>query len=184
MAQLVGRAAGRTGRHGGRGDQHGRRRVGQRLGAERLIERDHDVERRELSINPTDETAELAAMYDADEVARQARRAAADVMRRPEEALGGACPRRARRRSGQPRFAWRAAASSLVCFLFGALLPVMPWLSRRPAGARVGVRRDRRGRRRRRRCVIGRFADRPSPLVLRQVLIVLGACAITYATAS
>ena len=72
--------------------------------------------------------------------------------------------------------------SSLICFLFGALLPVVPWLfdvsGTAPtivsvviaviAAAAVGA-------------IIGRSAARPIPrTVLRQVLIVLGACAVTY----
>ena len=73
--------------------------------------------------------------------------------------------------------------SSLVCFLFGALLPVVPWLwsasGTAPtvasvvigvvAAAAVGA-------------VIGRLADRSIlRSIVRQVLIVLGACAVTYA---
>ena len=89
--------------------------------------------------------------------------------------------------SASTRTAWphraRAAASSLVCFLFGALLPVLPWLSSASgtaptvasvviavvAAAAVGA-------------LIGRLADRSiARSIVRQVLIVLGACAITYA---
>ena len=68
-------------------------------------------------------------MYEADGMSPEhARRAAADVMRRPEEAL--AVHARAELGVDPDSLAspWRAAASSLVCFLFGALLPVLPWL--------------------------------------------------------
>ena len=101
-------------------------------------------------------------MYEADGMAPEhARRAAADVMRRPEEALAV----HARAELGVDPASWRRrrrpALSSLVCFLFGALLPVIPWLwsaSGHGADGRLG--RHRRRRRGRRRGVIGRLAER------------------------
>jgi len=149
-----------------------------------LIRREIEVERRELERHPTAETAELATMYEAHGMApEQARRAAADVMRRPDEALivhareelgvdpeGLASP-------GQ------AAVLSLVCFLFGALLPVVPWFASATGTAPtvlsvlIGVLAA---------AVVGgliaRYAERPLlPAMLRQIVIVLGACAVTYA---
>ena len=149
-----------------------------------LVGRELEIERRELQHHPTAETEELAGMYEADGMSPEhARRAAADVMRRPEEALAV----HARAELGVDPDSlpspWRAAASSLVCFLFGALLPVLPWLASASgtaptvtsvvigvvAAAAVGA-------------LIGRFADRSiARSIVRQVLIVLGACAITYA---
>jgi vacuolar iron transporter family protein len=149
-----------------------------------LIERELNVERRELRMNPADETEELAAMYVADGMdPERARLAAADVMRQPDDALAvhartelGIDPERL----ASPAV---AAGSSLICFLFGALLPVLPWLfdvtGTAPtiasvviavvAAAAVGA-------------IIGRSAARSVwRSVLRQVLIVLGACAVTYA---
>ncbi len=149
-----------------------------------LIEREVRIERRELELHPAAETDELAEMYQADGMdADRARLAAADVMRSPAEALTvharaelGVDPDRL----PSPAV---AAGSSLVCFLFGALLPVVPWLfpvsGTAPtvlsiviavlAAAAVGA-------------IIGRSAARPIPRsVARQVLIVLGACAVTYA---
>jgi vacuolar iron transporter family protein len=149
-----------------------------------LIERELNVERRELRMNPADETEELAAMYVADGMdPERARLAAADVMRKPDDALAvhartelGVDPERL----ASPAV---AAGSSLICFLFGALLPVLPWLfdvtGTAPtiasvviaviAAAGVGA-------------IIGRSAARSiARSVLRQVLIVLGACAVTYA---
>ena len=53
-----------------------------------LIERELDVERRELKHNPEFETAELAAMYESHGMdAGRAARAAAEVMREPATAL-------------------------------------------------------------------------------------------------
>jgi VIT1/CCC1 family predicted Fe2+/Mn2+ transporter len=148
-----------------------------------LIERELAVERRELERHPAAETAELAGMYEAHGMAPdQARLAAADVMRRPDDALivhareelgvdpeGMASP-------------WQAAALSLVCFLLGALAPVVPWLGTATGTAptmvsiAIGVVMA---------AVVGAliagFAERPMiRSIARQVLIVLGACAITY----
>jgi VIT1/CCC1 family predicted Fe2+/Mn2+ transporter len=149
-----------------------------------LIHRELDVERRELERHPVAETAELAGMYEAHGMTPdQARRAASDVMRQPDEALivhareelgvdpeGLASP-------------WKAAALSLVCFLVGALAPVIPWLGEATGTAPtmvsiaigvvlagvVGA-------------VIAGFAERPIVRsIVRQVLIVLGACGVTYA---
>jgi len=149
-----------------------------------LIERELNVERRELRMNPADETEELAAMYVADGMdPERARLAAADVMRRPDDAL--AVHARTELGVDPDRLASPAVAagSSLICFLFGALLPVLPWLfdvtGMAPtiasiviaviAAAAVGA-------------IIGRSAARSiARSVLRQVLIVLGACAVTYA---
>jgi vacuolar iron transporter family protein len=148
-----------------------------------LIHRELEVERRELERHPMAETAELAGMYEAHGMAPdQARLAAADVMRRPAEALivhareelgvdpeGLASP-------------WHAAALSLVCFLLGALTPVVPWLGSATGTAptlmsiAIGVVMA---------AVVGAliagFAERPMiRSIARQMLIVLGACAITY----
>jgi VIT1/CCC1 family predicted Fe2+/Mn2+ transporter len=149
-----------------------------------LIERELDIERRELAHNPTAETEELAGMYEADGMSPEhARRAAADVMRRPEEALAVHARAELGVDPGRLASPLRAASSSLVCFLFGALLPVLPWLwsatGTAPtvasivigvvAAAAVGA-------------LIGRLAGRSIPRsIVRQVAIVLGACAITYA---
>lgn len=148
-----------------------------------LIERELEIERRELRVNPAAETAELADMYVSDGMTRDdAERVATDVMREPETALVvharaelGVDPR-------QLASPVRAAISSLAAFLFGALLPVVPWLfgadGAVPAtlsvaigvvtAALVGAS-------------IGRLAARPvARSALRQVLIVLVACGVTY----
>ena len=113
----------------------------------------------------------------------RARLAAADVMRSPADAL--AVHARAELGVDPARLPSPAVAagSSLVCFLFGALLPVVPWLfpvsGTAPtvlsvviaviAAAAVGA-------------IIGRSAARSVPRSMaRQVFIVLGACAVTYA---
>jgi VIT1/CCC1 family predicted Fe2+/Mn2+ transporter len=148
-----------------------------------LIHRELEVERRELERHPMAETVELAGMYESHGMApEQARRAAAEVMRQPDEALVV----HAREELGvDPEglaSPWQAAALSLVCFLLGALAPVTPWLGSATGTAPtllsiaigvlvagvVGA-------------LIAGFAERPMiRSIARQVLIVLGACAVTY----
>jgi VIT1/CCC1 family predicted Fe2+/Mn2+ transporter len=148
-----------------------------------MVEREVSVERRELARNTAAETAELAAMYEDHGIAPATARAAAeDVMASPETALRV----HAREELGVDPHdlpsAFQAAAISLVCFLFGALLPVIPWFTGASgfapaavslsigvvAAAFVGA-------------AIGRFAERSIPKsIIRQVVIVLVACAVTY----
>jgi len=148
-----------------------------------LIEREVAIERRELRVNAAAETEELAEMYVADGMSPEdATRAAADVMREPETALVV----HARAELGvDPRTLaspLQAAVSSIIAFVVGALLPVLPWLFGASgalptllsvaigvvAAAFVGAS-------------IGRLAARsPWRSALRQVLIVLVACGVTY----
>ncbi len=152
-----------------------------------LIERELEVERRELTHNPIAETEELAQIYASHGMdPARARRAAADVMRTPDEALAV----HAREELGVDPDAlsspWRAAALSLVCFLFGAFLPLIPGLtvsegaaddSRTIASVVIGVLTAAAVG-----VIIGRSTERSVVrAVVRQVLIVLGACAVTYA---
>ena len=148
-----------------------------------LIERELTIERRELVNNPAAETAELAKMYEADGMLPEhARRAAADVMRRPEDALAVHARAELGIDPAKLPSPLRAAVSSIVAFMFGALLPVVPWIGGATgtapgvmsvvigvvAAAIVGA-------------AIGRFGARPVAWTsLRQVLIVLVACSITY----
>jgi VIT1/CCC1 family predicted Fe2+/Mn2+ transporter len=147
-----------------------------------LIEREVAIERRELSVNADAETAELAAMYVADGMSRDdAERAASDVMREPELALVvharaelGIDPRKL----ASPL---QAALSSMVAFLVGALLPVIPWLVGAEGGwptaasVAIGVVAA---------AIVGSFIGRLAARsvlrsALRQVLIVLVACGVT-----
>lgn len=150
-----------------------------------LIEREIAVERRELEHNTQAETDELAAMYEGHGMSpRRAAAAAAEVMMTPESALAvhtreelGVNPDEL----GQPL---GAAAMSFVCFLVGALLPVVPWLDDAwmsttsaavwsavlgvVAAAIVGY-------------LVGRFAERNVwKRVARQVAIMIIACTATF----
>lgn len=149
-----------------------------------LIERELAVERRELRHNAVEETAELAAMYTAHGMEPAlAKEAAADVMREPDTALVVHAREELGVDPDELASPWQAAVLSLVCFLVGALLPVLPWLfdtsgtAPTLASVVIGVAGA---------VVVGgvvaRFAERPIGWsILRQVAIVLGACAITYA---
>lgn len=147
-----------------------------------MVFRELAVERRELVGNPASETAELAAMYEGHGMTRQiALDAANDVMRVPEAALVvhareelGVDPDDL----GSP---WSAAGLSLLCFLVGAMLPVIPWFAGSGNAAKllsiligvvsaaaVGL-------------MIGKFAERKMLWsAARQVLILLVACGATY----
>jgi VIT1/CCC1 family predicted Fe2+/Mn2+ transporter len=147
-----------------------------------LVYRELGVERRELEHNTASEQAELAAIYEGHGMSRQtALNAAADVMREPEAALAvhvreelGVDPNEL----GSP---WSAAGLSLVCFIVGALLPVIPWFTGSGNGAKVAsiaigvVAAAVVG------LMIGKFAERRLLWSsTRQVLILLVACGATY----
>ena len=77
--------------------------------------------------------------------------------------------------------AWKAAVLSLVCFIFGALLPVIPWYIGSGNGAKAAsviigvVAAALVG------AVIGRSAEKKVWWSsLRQVLILIVACGVTY----
>ena len=150
-----------------------------------MVYRELAVERRELVHNTVGETAELARMYEGHGMTRQiALDAAADVMRTPEAALHvhvreelGVDPNEL----GSP---WSAAGLSLVCFLVGAILPVVPWFAGGGNGAKVAsiligvVAAALVG------LAIGKFAERRIAWSMtRQVLILLVACGVTYLVA-
>ena len=148
-----------------------------------LIQREVAVERHELASNTVAETAELASMYEDHGISPGTARAAAeDVMASPEMALRVHTREELGVDPHDLPSAFKAAAISLVCFLFGALLPVIPWFTGASglapaaitvsigvvAAAFVGA-------------AIGRFAERSIPKsIVRQIVIVLVACAVTY----
>ncbi len=147
-----------------------------------LIKREFEVEKREHIHNREHETEELAEHYmeqglDAD----LATLVAEKVMANPETALEvhtrqelGVDPHQL------PSPFW-AAGLSFICFMFGAVLPIIPWFLTSGvaaavisvsvgviAAAVVGA-------------LIGRFAERSIPAsIIRQVGIVLVACAVTF----
>lgn len=93
-----------------------------------LILRELEIERREHRVNTEAETAELAAMYQGHGMSpEQALASAREVMRSPEDALLV----HAREEFGVDPTdlpsPWWAAALSMLCFLLGAAVPVIPW---------------------------------------------------------
>lgn len=147
-----------------------------------LISRELEVERRELLHHPEHETEELAEVYESHGMEpEQALIAATSVMRHPEMALLV----HARNEFGvDPQelpSPWWTALSSFICFVFGAVMPIVPWfitdgftaglasvlIGVVAAGAVGGL--------------IGGFAERSLPwAITRQILIVLGACTVTF----
>ena len=147
-----------------------------------LIHRELLVERRELVINSIAEQAELAAMYEGHGMApATAAQAAAEVMRSPEAALAVHAREEFGMDPDELPVAIQAALLSFVCFLVGALLPVLPWLtgsgtSAKWASVLIGVVvAAGLG------TAVGKFAERNKVAsAVRQVAILLGACAVTY----
>ncbi|MBJ7487876.1 MAG: VIT1/CCC1 transporter family protein [Ilumatobacteraceae bacterium] len=147
-----------------------------------LIQREVEMERREIVNNPEFETLELAAFYEGHGMSKeQAASAAQEVMSKPELALIV----HAREEFGidvddlaSPP---RVAAVSFICFIVGALLPVLPWYIGSGAAAKtasvligVFVAAIVGG-------FIGKSAERSiARTSLRQVLILLVACGVTY----
>ncbi len=148
-----------------------------------LVEREVAVERRELAGNTEAETAELAAMYEGHGISPDTARAAAeDVMASPDTALRVHAREEMGIDPADLPSPVAAAAVSLVCFLFGALLPVIPWFTGAtgfaPGAVSIGIGVVAAGFV---GAAIGRFAERSIPKsVLRQIGIVLVACAVTY----
>jgi VIT1/CCC1 family predicted Fe2+/Mn2+ transporter len=147
-----------------------------------LIEREIAIERRELVHNVEHETEELAALYEAHGMGTERAVAAAhEVMQQPERALAVHTREELGVDPDSLQSAMWAAGLSLVCFLFGALLPVVPWFVGGGGGAAwaslaIGVvAAGAVGG------LVAGFAERRVVAgVVRQVLIVLVACGITY----
>lgn len=147
-----------------------------------LITREVEIERRELHIHTAAETAELAQIYESHGIeAQRAAAAAADVMRDPDSALTVHVREELGIDPGVLPSAMAAAMLSLVCFIFGALLPVVPWYIGSGNAAKIAsvgigiVAASIVGG------LIGRSAERSiTRSSVRQVLILLAACGITY----
>jgi vacuolar iron transporter family protein len=93
-----------------------------------LLQRELDIERRELERHPEAETRELAAVYrlrGVDEA--DARRLAEAVMKDPEIALEVHAREELGLRPGKTGNPWQAAGSSFVTFSIGAVIPLLPW---------------------------------------------------------
>jgi VIT1/CCC1 family predicted Fe2+/Mn2+ transporter len=151
-----------------------------------LISREVDVERREITRNAKAETTELAHMYERHGMTKAtAVQAAHEVMEHTERAVNVHAREELGVDPADLANPWRAAGVSMLCFLFGALLPVLPWLgwfgNADGNGAKVAsviigvVAAGVVG------ALIGRYAERSRLWsAARQVLILLVACAATF----
>jgi VIT1/CCC1 family predicted Fe2+/Mn2+ transporter len=151
-----------------------------------LVQREMALELRELKHNASAETSELAGIYRSHGMSpAQAAASAAEVMRDPERAVMV----HAREEFGlDPAHLPNpvsVAVTSLVSFLIGALLPVVPWMVDGGNGARIAsiaigvVTAALAGG------TIARQSERPMVFGgVRQVLILLLAVGVTYAIGS
>ncbi len=147
-----------------------------------LIERELTIERRELEHNREHETEELAAIYEEHGMSTEhAVEAAEQVMRRPDVALAVHAREELGVDPGDLPSANAAALLSFVCFVFGAVLPLVPWYIGSGNGAALAslsigvVAAGAVGG------IVARFAERAIWFgVVRQIGIVLVACGVTY----
>ena len=76
---------------------------------------------------------------------------------------------------------WMAAVLSLISFLVGAVLPIIPWYITSGTAATVAALTIGVAAAAAVGAAVGRFAERPIVWsATRQVLIVLGACLVTW----
>ena len=147
-----------------------------------LITREIEIERRELKNNTAAETAELAKIYESHGIEpERAAAVAADVMRRPESALAVHAREELGVDPGDLPSPFMAAVLSLVCFILGALLPVVPWYIGSGGAAKIAslligvVAAAVVG------SVIGRFAETSKVRsAVRQTVILIVATGVTY----
>ena len=147
-----------------------------------LITRELEIEKRELRVNTLAETNELAKIYESHGIEpERARAAAADVMRSPDAALAVHAREELGVDPGTLPSPLMAAVLSLVCFLFGALLPVVPWFIGEGTGPKVWsvaigvIAAGFVG------AAIGATAERGVVrTAVRQIAILLVACGVTY----
>jgi len=103
-----------------------------------LVKREMALELRELQRNASAETSELAGMYRSHGMSsKQAEAAAAEVMKDPERAVMVHAREEFGLDPAQLPNPLRVAAVSIVTFLVGALLPVIPWLTGSGNPARI-----------------------------------------------
>ena len=94
-----------------------------------LVKREMALELRELKLHPEAETSELAAMYRQHGMSReQAAASAKEVMQDPERAVIVHAREEFGLDAGNLPNPIQIALISLLTFLAGAMLPVLPWL--------------------------------------------------------
>ena len=151
-----------------------------------LVRREIALELRELKRNTSAETSELAGMYRSHGMSsKQAEAAAAEVMQDPERAVMVHAREEFGLDPAQLPNPLVVAAVSIVSFLLGAMLPVIPWLSGSGDSARLSsiaigvVAAAMLG------AAIAKQSERQWWLgTVRQVAITVLAVAVTYAIGS
>ncbi|MFZ9844168.1 MAG: VIT1/CCC1 transporter family protein [Ilumatobacteraceae bacterium] len=151
-----------------------------------LVKREMALELRELKRNASAETSELAGIYRSHGMSSmQAESAAAEVMKNPERAVMVHAREEFGLDPAQLPNPLVVAAVSIVSFLLGAMLPVIPWLSGSGDSAQVAsiaigvVAAGILG------AVIARQSERPWWLgTVRQVAITVLAVIVTYVIGS
>ena len=147
-----------------------------------LVEREMALELRELKIHPEAETSELAAMYRQHGMSReQAAASAREVMRDPERAVIVHAREEFGLDAGNLPNPLQIGLISLITFLAGAMLPVLPWIFASGSAAQYSsvivaiVAASIAG------YVIGQQAERSKiSSAARQVAIMLLAVGVTY----
>ena len=151
-----------------------------------LVKREMALELRELKRNASAETSELAGIYRSHGMSStQAESAAAEVMKNPERAVMVHAREEFGLDPAQLPNPLVVAAVSIVSFLVGAMLPVIPWLSGSGDSARLAsiviglVAAAILG------AAIAQQSERPWWTgTVRQVAITVLAVAVTYAIGS
>jgi VIT1/CCC1 family predicted Fe2+/Mn2+ transporter len=151
-----------------------------------LVKREMALELRELKRNTSAETSELAGIYRSHGMSsKQAEAAAAEVMQDPNRAVMVHAREEFGLDPSQLPNPLQVAAISIVSFLIGAMLPVIPWLTGAGSAAQwssiaIGVvAAGVLG------AVIARQSERPWWTgTIRQVAITVLAVAVTYAIGS
>ena len=147
-----------------------------------LVERGMALELRELKIHPEAETSELAAMYRQHGMSReQAAASAREVMRDPERAVIVHAREEFGLDAGNLPNPLQIGLISLITFLGGAMLPVLPWIFASGSAAKYSsvivaiVAASIAG------YMIGQQAERSKiSSAARQVAIMLLAVGVTY----
>ena len=147
-----------------------------------LVEREMALELRELKIHPEAETSELAAMYRQHGMSReQAAASAREVMRDPERAVIVHAREEFGLDAGNLPNPLQIGLISLITFLGGAMLPVLPWMFASGSAAKYSsvivaiVAASIAG------YMIGQQAERSKiSSAARQVAIMLLAVGVTY----
>lgn len=151
-----------------------------------LVKREMALELRELKRNASAETSELAGIYRSHGMSsKQAEAAAAEVMQDPNRAVIVHAREEFGLDPSQLPNPIQVAAISIVSFLVGAMLPVIPWLTGEGGAAQLAsivigvIAAGVLG------ALIARQSERPWWTgTIRQVAITVLAVAVTYAIGS